>query len=436
MPDTEANQLRRIDAVLKQGEVKFALGRQAEHVAALEKIHDLVDASADPPRRASWYYWAGFLHSQLGSRPEVAIEYCREAQAIADAAGLEEIRAYAEGCLAHVLMAAGDLRGAIEAGERALVTLEARGDLWWASRTLWALSPVANGLGEWERGLGYCRRMLEHGRAVNDLRLKVVGWWRTGATHVQRGDFASSLQCLDEAQALSPIPFDLSMMRATRGFALIKKGDPAAGTTELVEAVKWFSQSNLSYARSLFSLWLAEGQLCLGNADEARKTLDEVVRTSRENGYRHLQGVAERLLVETFAPDDPAARDHLTIALDILDEIDSRNELAKALVGRAACEGAAGDRETAIALLQRAQQLFAELGTVDGPRLVSALLEVLDARCKTEGQFQVLVSGREPQLFRMLARQFCRDRQVSVVLDAAAACDGDRPYLIVPQVSA
>ena len=439
MPDTEANRLRRIDAVVKQAEVKFALGRHAEHVAALEKIRDLVDATADPPRRASWYYWAGFLHSLIGSRPEVAIDYCREARAIADAGGFEEIRAYAECCLAHVLMAAGDLRGAIDAGERALMTLEARGNLWWASRALWALSPVANALGEWERGLAYCRRALEHGRAVNDLRLKVVGWWRTGSTHVQRGDFAAGLACLEEAQALSPIPFDLGMIRATRGFALVKKGDPGTGVVELVEAVSWFSQSNLQYTRSLFSLWLAEGQFCLERTDAARATLDEVVRTSRENGYRHLEGVAERLLAETTPPDDPAASAHLAAAVEILGAIDSRNELAKALVGQAACAGAAGDTQTAMALLHRAQQLFAELETVDGPPLVAALLAVLDARGRmdaSQGQLTVLVSPEQPQLFRILARQFYRDPWVSVVLDAGGICDDERPYLIVPPVSA
>jgi predicted ATPase len=38
MPDTQANRLRRIDAVIKQAEVKFALGRHAEHIQALEEI--------------------------------------------------------------------------------------------------------------------------------------------------------------------------------------------------------------------------------------------------------------------------------------------------------------------------------------------------------------------------------------------------------------
>ena len=61
MPDTVSNRLRRIDAVLKQGEVKFALGRHVEHLEALNGIHPLVEEAADPRRRATWYYWMGFL---------------------------------------------------------------------------------------------------------------------------------------------------------------------------------------------------------------------------------------------------------------------------------------------------------------------------------------------------------------------------------------
>ena len=41
LPDTEANRLRRIDAVIKQAEVKFALGKHAEHIEALDQIADL-----------------------------------------------------------------------------------------------------------------------------------------------------------------------------------------------------------------------------------------------------------------------------------------------------------------------------------------------------------------------------------------------------------
>ena len=63
MPDTNQNRLRRIDAVIKQAEVKFALGHHAEHIEALEEIRDLVDQTDDPGRRATWHYWRGFLHA-------------------------------------------------------------------------------------------------------------------------------------------------------------------------------------------------------------------------------------------------------------------------------------------------------------------------------------------------------------------------------------
>src|SRR6516165_11721574 len=43
LPDSPANRLRRVDAVLKQAEVKFALGQHAEHIEALEQIRALVD---------------------------------------------------------------------------------------------------------------------------------------------------------------------------------------------------------------------------------------------------------------------------------------------------------------------------------------------------------------------------------------------------------
>ena len=377
MPETDANRLRRIDAVIKQAEVKFALGRHAEHVEALERIKPLVDAVADPPRRATWYYWTGFLLSLVGGAPEQSIRYCREALAIADASGFDDIRPFAECCLAHVLMAAGDLQGALETGERALASFESRGNVWWACRTLWALSPVANYLGQWERGLEYCRQALEHGRAVNDLRLKVVGWLRTGSTHVQRGDPHAGLRCCEEAAQLSPIAFDAAMIRPVRAYGLIKAGDAAAGTAELAEAVAWFERSKLHYTRSLCSLWLAEGHLALGRRAQARAVLDTVMGIVRDNGYRHLEGIAERLAGESLAPDDPSAAEHLERAARILDEVGARNELAKVLVARAACRRSAGDVAGARDALERARAIFTSLGTVDGPPLVASVLESL-----------------------------------------------------------
>ena len=379
LPDTEANRLRRIDAVVKQGELMFALGRHAQHVQALEDIRPLIE-HADPARRAAWFCWAGFLHSLTGARPEVPIAYCREAIALADLAGLDDMRAFAQGCLAQVYVVVGKLREAQEMGERALAFFESQCNVWWACRTLWFLSTACNAIGEWERGFGYCRRALEHGQAVNDLRLKIVGWYRTGSTHMLRGDADAAVRCFDEALKLSPIPFDATLARAFKGFALAKAGQAQEGIALLKDALAWLEQSHIPYTSSYVSVFLAESYLRAGERGLARAVAEPLLDTNQKLGYRHLEGWTERLLGECASADDTtAAVLHLERAAEILDQVGAQSELARTLVAQAELQAADGDPATARQLLDRALAIFDGLGTLDGPDRAHRLLATLDA---------------------------------------------------------
>ncbi len=333
MDTGEANQRRRIDAVVKQSEIMFALGRHAEHVQALEAIRALSER-ADLPRRVAWLSWAGFLHSLTGARPEVSIAYCSEAAELADRAGLEDMRAFAESCLTHVYVVAGRLPEALETGARALAFFEARGNVWWACRTLWGLSMACNAIGEWDQSLGYCRRGHAHGQALNDLRLKVVGWWRTGMTHIWRGNASIGLACCDEALALSPIPFDAMMTRAVRAYGLVKGGKAHEGIGQLQEVLASLSRSNLPYTRTMVAYFLADSYLRLGSRDAAREPIES--------------GLAV-------------------------------NELAKTLVAQAELAMAAGRGAEARALLEQALAIFNAIGTIDGPDRARRLLAGLAA---------------------------------------------------------
>jgi tetratricopeptide (TPR) repeat protein len=376
MEDSEANRLRRVDTVLKQSEIKFALGRHAEHVQALEAIRELVETSADPSRQAAWHCWTGFLHSLTGARPEIPIALCRKAVGIAEKEGFPELRAFAECCLTHVYVVSGELRAAIEAGERALAVFEAHHNAWWACRTLFGLSMAANALGEWSRGLEYCRRVVEYGRDLDDLRLKVVGLWRSGSTHIQRGAIAQGLQCCEDALALSPIAFDAVMTKATHGYGLIKRGDVAEGVAQLEAGVAWFRQSNLQYTHAFSALWLLEGFLRAGRHPEARALLEDVLATARDRGYRHVEGMATLLLAEALMEEDPeAAARHFETAIALLERVGARNQVAKALEKQAALRRAGGDVSGAQALLERALDLFETLGTLDAIDRVRASLD-------------------------------------------------------------
>jgi class 3 adenylate cyclase/tetratricopeptide (TPR) repeat protein len=375
MPDTEANRLRRIDAGVKQAELMFALGRHAEHVQALAALREIVDSTADPPRQASWYYWTGFLHSLTGARPDISIGYCQTAARIAEDAGLEEIRAAADSCLGQVYAYAGRLGEALDAGERALAVFEARGNVWWSCRTLWGLSLTAIPLADWARSLDYCRRALAYGQDVNDRRLLVVGWWRSGWTHIQRGDAAHGIECCERALALSPGPYDTAMARASMGYGLVKVGRIDEGIATLQSAVDWFRTSKLTFTGAWYAIWLADSHLRRGDAPAARQLAEETLAKSRDAGYRYFEGLAERLLGTALVGHDAtAAAEHLQAALDILAPAGVRNDVAKILVAQAELRRIAGDHACARALLEKALAMFEALGTLDEPSRVRDLL--------------------------------------------------------------
>jgi class 3 adenylate cyclase/tetratricopeptide (TPR) repeat protein len=373
LPDTEANRRRRADAVIKQAEVRFALGQHAEHIEALDRIRELVEQSGDPHRRATWHYWRGFLHILTGGQADTAIDHCREAAAIASAAGLDEIEAFAESCLAQVYMITGRLREAIASGERALASFETLGNLWWACRTIWHLNPTAIALGKWQASLDYCRRALAHGETLKDNRIKVVALWRMGATYIYQGDLECGLQCCNEALALSPLPFDAAMATGIRGYGAIKSGRVDAGIADLTETVAWLESARLRYTHAHYSLRLAEGFLRRGDHALARPLIEHVLGTSREKRYLHFEGLACWLLAECLVAQDPAsAKARIETAIEILGRIGARNDLARATVTRAALCQAEGDAATARRLLDEAEAIFRALGTLDEPARVEA----------------------------------------------------------------
>ena len=341
MPEDDDIHRRRIDLVIQEAEVRFALGRHAEQIAALEEIRGLVAALDDPSRRAAWHYWMGYLHSLTGSRPEVALEYCREAARIAEGEGLHELSAYADTCLAQTYVFMGDLDAAVAACHRALAAFERRGDLWWAARALTMLSASANARGDWEESLAHCAKTLDYADRLDDRRLRISALVRTAATRVQGGESTMALSCCDDALALGPSPFDQAAINAVRGYALVRHGDSAAGLAELDKARRWYEQSAQHYTRTQFGVWRAEALLGLGDRVGAREAIDEVLTVSDKLGYSLLRAVGERLFGEWLAADDPAgARVRLEAAAARLDAMGARAEAAKARAAMSTWGGA------------------------------------------------------------------------------------------------
>jgi hypothetical protein len=179
--------------------------------------------------------------------------------------------------------------------------------------------------------------------------------------------------------ALGALPFDAAMAQAVRGYGKIKLGLVDAGIDDLSEAGSWFEKSRLRYSHGRYSLFLAEGFLRRGDRTAARSLISALLETSRALGYLHIEGAACWLMGECLAPEAPAsAEPYVETAMEILERIGARNDLARAMVTRAALRQAADDLTTARDLLDKAGTIFHELGTLDEPARVEAARAVLD----------------------------------------------------------
>jgi tetratricopeptide (TPR) repeat protein len=200
-----------------------------------------------------------------------------------------------------------------------------------------------------------------------------------GSAHIQQGDLERGLECCNTALALASIPYDAAMARGIRGYAEIKAGRVDAGIAELREAFAWSETSHLRYTQLYQASWLAEGHLRRGDRASARHLIEDVLNTSRTAGYLHFEGRACWLTGECLAAEAPAvAEEYAEAAMDILERVGARNDLAKVMVTRAALRQRTGDVATARQLLEQASLIFQMLGTRDEPARVEAALTALD----------------------------------------------------------
>src|SRR5260370_33172383 len=149
-----------------------------------------------------------------------------------------------------------------------------RGNCWWAGRTVWHLQAVANYLGDWEASVNSCLRGLDHGTALQDIRLKAVGWTRMGLAHIQQGDIERGLECCNEALALAPLPRDAAGARVILGHGKIKAGRLDEGIAELSEGLAWFEGAHTRGTQPTGAAGLAQACRPRGAPAAARALLE------------------------------------------------------------------------------------------------------------------------------------------------------------------
>ncbi|MGH7062924.1 MAG: hypothetical protein ACREET_02470, partial [Stellaceae bacterium] len=151
------------------------------------------------------------------------------------------------------------------------------------------------------------------------------------------------------------------------------------GISELSDALSWFDNARMRWTYVICAVWLAEGRLLLGDRVGALSLIDQILSASRATGYLQYEGRACWLLAECLAAEAAeSAEDYAETAIRIFEQIGARNDLARALVTRAALRQIAGDIAAARQLLERAHAIFSATKTRNEPERVQAALAALD----------------------------------------------------------
>jgi predicted ATPase/tRNA A-37 threonylcarbamoyl transferase component Bud32 len=228
---------------------------------------------------------------------------------------------------------------------------------------------VAANTGALQQAVEDWTRTAQDGGAIGDDLLHALGCCCTGYARLGMGDPVAAGFALDEALLYASrggSDFLLALIQTIKGMQMFVTGELEGGYALIEQArriqirIGDFEGGGMAVS-FLASMTFARGDLpgALARYREAEVTFGvvgdkpEIARVQCEAGYAALAGV-----------DLPEARRSFLRALRTYDEVGSPRGTGQALIGLAATEAAAGNKERAVAIAAAAQEMSARAGVV------------------------------------------------------------------------
>jgi tetratricopeptide (TPR) repeat protein len=326
----------------------------------------------DLARRAGWPHGQtvalgnlGNLYGELG-RLDLSIEHYGRALALAREIGSRGSEAVALHNLAFVHGKAGRLWQSVAYQTEALPVLRELGAPVGEAMALANLGEAYHRLGRFDEALDHLAQALDIQRGIGDKGGECYTARIMAAVHNDAGRHA---QALDHARSALALTGEARKRRheadVLNVLAAIQNstGDARQAGSTFRAAAELAQANGDRYAHAQALIGLADAYATLGDNHQALLTAHQALGISREAGYRLLEGQALTAVAAAHLREgslDQAAR-HGRAAHDVHSETGHRLGLARtlAILGRALHDT---DRASAIAHLQRAHLLFADLG--------------------------------------------------------------------------
>jgi tetratricopeptide (TPR) repeat protein len=203
--------------------------------------------------------------------------------------------------------------------------------------------------------------------AIGDPGVKSLAISTGGVIQVLTGDVTTGLAACRRGLDLSPDPLTIAVARGNLGWALLETGDAEPAIALLEQAASQTSCFRYPQTTAWLTALLGEAHLLKGDVDTAHVVATRGLDMSAHANHRHGVAVARRALGRVArakgAPSE--ARRNLEDARSIFASIPARFELGRTLLDLAALSGVEGRRDSAIAQLHEAHEIFRVLGLPD-----------------------------------------------------------------------
>jgi len=344
---------------------------------ALEQLERAVATGGERADRrllAEAYFWVAFLRRLSGESPESSPQLkhaLEQAEAIGAALGDPAAHAIPKAFLGVGIMFSGNLRpGALMLSE-ALDELEGRSDPVSTAVLSGFLAMTYARLGEFEaaeRAIGRSKRFAAMGDGIARLDSLIA---RT-AIHLERGDFADASALASECAATSEALGAVSCAVASNvllGVSRLLLQDAPGARAPLERGLEL---SLVTYMASLRTI--AQGQLGsvnarLGDLKAAEAGWSDSLAAARASGDRYGEAMTLWGRAQTHAqqpmPDWSAALSDLDAVLPLLEAMDARPSLARALRDRAQALRAVDRSREADEPERRSREIAGQLGLKD-----------------------------------------------------------------------
>ncbi|MGB7292191.1 MAG: adenylate/guanylate cyclase domain-containing protein [Thermodesulfobacteriota bacterium] len=390
MPDSRINKEKRVDIFIKQARVMRLLGRFKEHIKTLEENLPIVEELGDQDRLAEYYFKMGFYYSVMGST-EDAIKYCTKSIELAELTKNERIIGLASVPQGYNYWYKGESKKAIPIVKKGVRILEKLGDHYWLGMSFQAIGACYWHTGDWDKSINYMQKLLKKSEEVSDVNLLSLAYWSIGRTHLDKGEWDVGIDYCKKCLDTSPTPLFAVFGLGFLGYGYCKKGEWERGIKDLEKAIQQSRDFGLGHQQAQFSAFLAEAYLSIDERDKALERIKSTLEISKESGFRHLEGMAYRVLGEIYGGTDfNKAKNYIEDSIRILKEIGAKNELAKSYLSLGRLYKEKGEKDKAKKYATQALHIFEKLGTLHEPEKArEALAELTNLRRMQDARYKM-----------------------------------------------